>query len=597
MFGKKAYDRIPLCSMVILTLVFCTFVLGYEKYSAGQAQTRLKEHALIVADSLWNFNTTGVVEYLHLAADADHYASLELINNNGEVFQKVDTGLPSRLERLLIRARLVSQVALVAPVWSKTDVIGWIKALWIPTTLALHVAVFAFLLMVHLVILLYCRILNEKQLLEQRVAERTFELSEANNALKREIHERIQSEKERADLQHSLERSKKMETLGILAGGVAHDLNNVLSGIVSYPDLLLHDMAEDSPMRRVIMTIRDSGLRAAEIVQDLLSLARRGVVTKKMLNLNDLIGEYCNSPEHRKLLDVSGEMIIDLDLEQSLASIAGSPVALKKAVMNLVANAAEAQPEGGWIRIATHNAHLVAPLEGFQRVAPGKYVVLTVADRGEGIGKDDRQRIFEPFYTKKVMGRSGTGLGLTVVWGTVEDHGGAIDIVSEIGQGTTISVYLPVCREEQLQTPAADTALPAEFMGNGETVLVVDDVLHQREIACAMLSRLNYTPYAVESGEAAIGFLEENTIGLMVLDMIMDGGMDGLETYRRVQSFQPGQKAIIVSGFSETDRVREVQRLGAGICLKKPYTFEELAVAVKQELQKETPPEPTPEDW
>lgn len=586
MRGKKLYNRIPLFSMAILTALFCTFVLVYEKYSANQAQARLEKHALIVADSLWNLNTAGVAEYLRLAAEADNYATLFIINHNGEEFQTASPGLSSSLEQFLIRTHLIPRVNLVAPIWFKTNIIGWIEATWIPSTLSIHAMIFAFLLMVHLVIVLYCRILKEKLLLKQRVAERTFELSEANSALKREIHERIMAEKDREELLHSLERSKKMESLGLLAGGVAHDLNNVLSGIVSYPDLLLHDMAENNPMRRVILTIRDSGLRAAEIVQDLLSLARRGVVTKKLVNLNEVIGEYCASPEYRKLLDVSGEMEIVLDLEEPVSYIAGSPVALKKVIMNLVANAAEAQPNGGLIRIASHNRIVATPFEGFQRVAPGKYVVLTVADHGEGIGQDDRQRIFEPFYTKKVMGRSGTGLGLTVVWGTVEDHGGAIDVVSSIGEGTTFTVYLPGC-SEALQATAPELRLSAEYLGNGESVLIIDDVLHQREIACAMLKRLNYRPYAVESGEAAISYLQTNTIDLMILDMIMDGGLDGLETYRRVLSFRRTQKAIIVSGFSETDRVHEAQKLGAGICIKKPYTFDELALAVKEELQKQ----------
>ncbi len=578
-------SRIPLCSLAILTTVFCLFVIAFEKYSVKQAQERLDKHALVVADSLWNFNPAGVVEYLHLAAEADHYARLEIVNKNGEIFQEVSTGPHSGIERLLLSARLVPRVEMVTPVWSKTDLLGWVKAVWIPTTIAFHFAVFIFLLMVHLVVVLYCRIFKQKQLLEQRVTERTLELSQANEALKREIRERAQAEKEREELQRNLERSKKMESLGLLAGGVAHDLNNVLSGIVSYPDLLLHDMREDNPMRRVISTIRDSGMRAAEIVQDLLSLARRGVVTRKLTNLNDLIGEYCNSPEYRKLLDVSGDIDVELQLEPDLVHVVGSPVALKKVLMNLVANGVEAQPRGGRIRITTRNVTLATAHEGFQHIAPGKYAVFAVTDEGEGIGQEDRQRIFEPFYTKKVMGRSGTGLGLTVVWGTVEDHGGAIDIDSRVGIGTTISVYLPSCGDSSLLDPE-EKEVRRDFLGNGEKILVVDDILHQREIACAMLKRLNYTPLKVESGEAAISLLQTRSVDLMILDMIMDGGIDGLATYRGVLDLHTGQKAIIVSGFSETDQVREAQRLGAGACLKKPYTFEELALAVKRELEK-----------
>lgn len=583
---RVPFSRIPLCSVALLTAIFCLFVIGFEKYTVDQARSRLDKHALVVADALWNFNSAGVMEYLRLAAEADHYARLQIVNKDGKIFQEISTGLPSGLEQLLIAARVVPKVELVTPIWTKTDLLGWIRAVWIPDTIFIHVAIFIFLLLVHLLVVLYCRILKQKQQLEHRVAERTAELSQANEALKREIHERILAEKEREELQHNLERSKKMESLGLLAGGVAHDLNNVLSGIVSYPDLLLHDMPDDSPMRRVILTIRDAGIRAAEIVQDLLSLARRGVVIRKMLQLNDLVGEFCSSPEYRKLVEVSGGISVELALEPKLAAIAGSPVGLKKVLMNLVANAAEAQPYGGRIRIATKNLSLSAPYEGFQRVAPGEYAVLSVTDEGEGICQEDLQRIFEPFYTKKVMGRSGTGLGLTVVWGTVEDHGGAIDIDSEVGLGTTISIYLPVSRDLQESGEREEKDVCRDLLGNGETILVVDDVRHQREIACAILQRLNYRTMAAASGEAAIDLVRTGKVDLLVLDMILDDGIDGLETYRGMVGVQPGLKAIIVSGFSETDRVHEAQRLGAGPCLRKPYTLGELALAVKEELQK-----------
>jgi CheY-like chemotaxis protein len=251
--------------------------------------------------------------------------------------------------------------------------------------------------------------------------------------------------------------------------------------------------------------------------------------------------------------------------------------------MNLVTNAAEAQPQGGSIVIATRSVTLDVPRQGFQQLAVGDYVVLAVADRGEGIGAEDRQRIFEPFYTKKVMGRSGTGLGLTVVWGTVEDHGGAIDLDSQPGQGTTISVYLPVCSELD-QSASGDGGRRQQYQGRGETILVVDDLPHQRDIACAMLRRLKYRPLAVESGEDALRLLGEREVDLVLLDMIMDGGIDGCDTYRGIIDIRPQQKAIIASGYSESDRVSEAQSLGAGPCLKKPYTFDELAEAVYRQL-------------
>ncbi len=582
MIRRKLPSRIPMNSLVILTLIFCSFSLGFEKYTAEQAQTRLVKHAMIVADDLWNFNSEGAVEYLKLAAEKDHYETLEVINNNSDIFQSVTTSFPNKLEKFLIRLHLIPRVVLVTPVKSKTNIIGWIEAIWIPHTLFVQVCVLAFLFMVHLTIVLYCKISEEKLLLEQRVAERTNELAESNTILQRQYQERFQAEKEREIIQKQLEQSRKMESLGLLAGGVAHDLNNVLSGIVSYPDLLLLDIPSDSPQRKTIETIRNSGLRAADIIQDLLTLARRGVVTKQLLDLNELVREYNASPEYEKLLEYYPNMAVIFNSEESLAPIMGSPTALKKVIMNLVSNGAEAQPKGGSIFITSRNQHLDTTLNGFQSIAAGDYVVLTVRDEGEGISQEDLQRIFEPFYTRKVMGRSGTGLGLTVVWGTIEDHDGAINVDSTPGVGTTIEIYIPVSRD--IAMAFGEKTTPAEQFGNQQKILVVDDVDHQREIACAILKRLHYQVHAVASGEEAIVFLDKETVDLIILDMILDGGMDGLDTYKRIIELHPGQKAIIASGFSETDQVKETQRLGAGSCIRKPYTLQQLSVAVWNEL-------------
>lgn len=588
MTRQEQHSRVPMYSLIVLTLIFCSFTLGFEKYTADRAQTRLEKHAKIIADDLWNFNSEGVVEYLKLAAEADHYETLEVVNQNGEIFQSITTEIPNRLEKFFIRLHLTPRVMLIAPVESKTNIIGWIEAIWIPQTIFVQAYIFLFLFMVLVTIVLYWRIIDEKQRLEQRVVERTNELAESNRTLQQEYRERVQAEKEREIIQRQLEQSKKMESLGLLAGGVAHDLNNVLSGIVSYPDLLLLDMPQDSKQRKSIETIRNSGLRAADIIQDLLTLARRGVVAKQIVDLNELIKDYSSSPEYEKLLGYYPHIKIHLHLEEPLAPIMGSPTALKKVIMNLVSNGAEAQPEGGSISIESRNQLLLATLNGLQPIAAGEYVVLRVSDEGQGIGPEDLQRIFEPFYTKKVMGRSGTGLGLTVVWGTIEDHNGAIDISSTTGAGTTIEIYLPVSTEKE--SSAAKTAPPTELLGNNQTILVVDDVDNQREIASAILKRLNYQVHSVSSGEEALVFLKKSKVDLVVLDMILDGGIDGFETYKQILKLCPGQKAIIASGFSETDQVEETQKLGAGSCIRKPYTLQQLSVAVWKELEEVVSP-------
>ena len=221
-------------------------------------------------------------------------------------------------------------------------------------------------------------------------------------------------------------------------------------------------------------------------------------------------------------------------------------------------------------------------IRGYDQVCEGEYAVLTVSDSGSGIAAADLDKIFEPFYTKKVMGRSGTGLGLAVVWGTVKDHDGYIDVQSEKGKGSTFTLYFPVTREkmaEDLKRIPLD-----QYKGQGELILVVDDVAEQREMAAGMLTGLGYNVAVVSSGEEAVKYLKIHKVDLMVLDMIMDPGMDGLETYRKIIEIAPGQKAVIVSGYSETDRVKEAQRLGAGAYVKKPYVLEKIGLAIRHEL-------------
>jgi CheY-like chemotaxis protein len=302
------------------------------------------------------------------------------------------------------------------------------------------------------------------------------------------------------------------------------------------------------------------------------------------VGLNRIITDYLRSPEFQKLRSFHPASTIESDLAGDLLLIQGSPVHLSKIVMNLVSNAAEAMPCGGTIRIETANQYVDTTIRGYDQVAEGEYIVMKVSDTGIGIAPKDIKKIFEPFYTKKIMGRSGTGLGMAVVWGTVKDHKGYIDIESVEGKGSTFTLYFPVNRAA---VKPEDRKVPIEqFLSRGETVLVVDDVAEQRELASAMLRKLGYSTETLASGEEAVEYLKIKPASLVILDMIMDPGIDGLETYRKIAEHRPGQKAIIVSGFAETDRVKEAQKLGAGQYLKKPYTLEKIAIAVRIELDK-----------
>jgi signal transduction histidine kinase len=409
------------------------------------------------------------------------------------------------------------------------------------------------------------------------------ELQETNISYQHEIEERRHVEETLRESEEKLLRSKKMESLGLLAGGVAHDLNNVLSGIVSYPELILMDLPDDSKLRNPIETMQEAGNRAAAIVQDLLTVARGVATTKEPLNLNDLIGDYLNSPEFKKLEQFYPTVTINTNFDTNLFNIGGSDVHIRKVVMNLVSNASEAIEGSGNVTISTMNRYADRPLRGYDDVNIGEYVVLAVSDDGSGISSDDLKRIFEPFYTKKVIGRSGTGLGLAVVWNVVQDHKGYIDVITD-GNGTTFELYFPITREE---ISGRDLSIPIKYYkGNGESILVVDDVESQRDISCKMLDRLGYKTKALSSGEEAVEYLKEHTVNLILLDMIMDPGINGRETYERMIKIHPKQKAIIVSGFAETDEVKETQKLGAGNYIKKPYTLDAIGIAVKEELEK-----------
>jgi PAS domain S-box-containing protein len=394
-----------------------------------------------------------------------------------------------------------------------------------------------------------------------------------------------QTQEEKRKLEIQLQNAQKLESLGTLAGGVAHDLNNILSGIVSYPELLLLDLAPDSPLRGPLQAIRESGEKAAEIVQDLLTLARRGVAARKITNLNDIVADFLKSPEYRHLISQNSRIAVDTHIGPDTLNMAGSILHLSKTLMNLVANAADAMPSGGRMTIATANTYVDKVHQGYEPIPEGEYTVLEVSDQGIGMSSSDLERIFEPFYTKKSMGRSGTGLGMSVVWGTVKDHDGFIDIQSEEGSGTTFKLYFPASRAENEITASVYIE---DYLGNDESILVVDDAPSQRELAARMMQRLGYEVITAESGENALEQMANQTFDLVILDMIMEPGMDGLETFKQMRQIAPSQKAIIASGYSESERVREMQRIGAGSYVKKPYTLEKIGLAVRKELDRNT---------
>jgi two-component system, cell cycle sensor histidine kinase and response regulator CckA len=401
-----------------------------------------------------------------------------------------------------------------------------------------------------------------------------------------DISEKKRGEEEKQQLENRLLMAEKMEALGRLAGGVAHDLNNTLGAIVGYPDLLMRKLPPDSPHQKGLLTIKQSGQKAADIVQDLLTLARRGIATDQTVSINHLVNEYLNSAEFEKLMSLHPGIAIKVDLEPVLLNIKGSPLHLAKAIMNLVSNAAEAINQDGEIVIQSINQFVEKNITGGELdLTVGEYVVLSIRDTGLGISEGNLKKIFEPFFTTKEMGRSGTGLGMAVVWGTVKDHQGYIDVKSTPGKGTTFKLFFPATGQELEE--GIESLSIEEYMGDGQHILVVDDLPEQREISSNLLRMLGYYVKTVDSGEEAIKYMKQQPVDLLVLDMIMSPGMDGLETFTKVKELFPGTKAIIASGYSETSRVRKAQKIGAGAYLQKPFTLETIGMAVKNELNRQ----------
>jgi signal transduction histidine kinase/ActR/RegA family two-component response regulator len=425
---------------------------------------------------------------------------------------------------------------------------------------------------------------QHKAHLESLVAERTNDLVRSNEQLRQEIVERVRTETEKRELANSLKRAEKMEAIGLLAGSVAHDLNNILSSIVLHPELLLLDLPVDSPLREGLTAIHRSGKRAAAVVADLLTMARRSITTRQVLNMNEVVSSLLTSEEFSNLKSRHREVRVDMNLALDLLNIQGSPIHLSRAILNLTLNSFEAIENGGRVSLSTANIYVDRPSGKYERVPEGDYATLTIEDSGAGIAPDHLDRIFEPFYTNKVMGRSGTGLGMAIVWGIIKDHDGFIDVRSKQGRGTTVTLFLPATHA-QLQINEAIEKIE-DCHGHGESILIVDDIQVQRALCTSILTRLGYKVAAVSSGEEAVEYVKHNPVDLLVLDMIMDPGIDGLETYERIVKIKPGQRAVITSGFSETERVQRALALGAGAYIRKPYTIEAIAGAVRDEVER-----------
>jgi PAS domain S-box-containing protein len=347
-----------------------------------------------------------------------------------------------------------------------------------------------------------------------------------------DITELKRAEREKLDLREQLTNAQRMESLGILAGGVAHDLNNILGPLVAYPDLIKMKLNDDNPIINDIMKVKKSAERAAEVVQDLLTLARRGRYELAPVDMRILIDSYLKSPEFTVLESQNPNINIITDINDEIPLANGSEPHLMKVIMNLIINAMDTMSSGGDLRISLNYGHVDMLIGGFDNLAAGEYIVLTVSDTGSGIEQSDMKHIFEPFYSKKKMGRSGSGLGLSIVYGIIKDHNGYIDVKSDF------VVYLPVVKIE----PESQEQIVIDIRGS-EKLLVVDDMEEQRELAVTILASLGYQVKAAKNGREAVEYLKNNRADLVILDMIMDDDFDGLLT-RKLSKSIPIRKQL-----------------------------------------------------
>lgn len=394
-------------------------------------------------------------------------------------------------------------------------------------------------------------------------------------------------------LQDQLVRAERMKSLGILAGGVAHDLNNVLGPMVILPQVIISDIRaqwKDSEVNTTeiiedLRIIESSAHRAAAVIKDLMTLGRRGNYQRVPIDINLLVGKYMSSSEFLELKK-NADVDIALKLDDSAGPVLCSESHLGRAISNLVRNGCESIAGAGRVEVRTSNVVLEKPLIGYEIIPAARYTVLSVSDTGGGIAAEDLERIFEPFFTKKKQsGHSGSGLGLSVVHGVVKDHEGYIDVKSALGKGSAFDLYFPAL---EVCANGPDERIEAEVRGGNERILFVDDEPAQRLLAQRALGKWGYTVTVATGGREGLeiyrnAFNDGKPYDLVMLDMIMESGFDGLSTLQHMLEICPEQKVVIASGYAPTKRGKEAIRLGA-VWLSKPYDITDLALTVRAKL-------------
>ncbi len=394
-----------------------------------------------------------------------------------------------------------------------------------------------------------------------------------------DITQRKEAQAEKEKLQAQFQQAQKLESVGRLAGGVAHDLNNLLSPILGYGELLQASLDPDDSRIKSLQEIVRAGMRARDVVRQLLAFSRKQTMEFKPIDLNDVMVRFQTLLRRA----IREDIFLKVVPEPSLPMIRGDIGQLEQVIMNLAVNAQDAMPDGGVLTIEVAAAQIDAALDALhEQVVPGRYVVLMVSDTGQGMDPETRKNIFEPFFTTKEVDK-GTGLGLATVYGIIKQHDGNIGVESAPGRGSTFKIYLPVTEETAVAEPR-----PVEKISNlegSEVILLVEDNARVRDLALEVLRQRGYRVHAAADGAEALKTLEKQNcaIDLLLTDVVMPG-LNGRELYEEVSRRCSGVKALYMSGYSD-DVIARRGVMEEGIqFLQKPFSIHTLTAKVRQVL-------------
>ncbi len=379
----------------------------------------------------------------------------------------------------------------------------------------------------------------------------------------------------RRRLESQLIQAQKMEAVGTLAGGIAHDFNNLLMGIQGYTSLMLLDLATSHPYYEKLRSVEDQVQSGADLTRQLLGFAQGGRYEVKPTNLNETIKKSSSMFGRTKK-----EITIHRKLKKDLWTVEVDQGQMEQVFLNLYVNAWQAMPGGGDIYLETQNVFLSDDEIIRYGIQPGLYVQISVVDTGVGMNEKTRERIFDPFFTTKEMGR-GSGLGLAMVYGIIRGHGGAINVTSELGHGTTFTIYLPGSEKNII----VEKAVATETVKGMETILLIDDEPINLEVSGELLESLGYRVYLAGGGQEGLAIYEEkrDEIDMVILDMVMPG-ISGGETFDRLRKSDPDIRVLLCSGYSINGQAQNILDRGCNGFIQKPYKMSHLSQKIRELL-------------